>query len=431
PPARFSEASLIKELEREGIGRPSTYASIIDTIVRREYATKRGSALVPTFTAFAVVQLMEQYFTQLVDVGFTARMEDALDSISRGEGASLPYLKEFYFGAQRLPGLHDLLKAEIDPRQACTIALGNDSKGRPMTVRVGRFGPYLERGTERASIPANLAPDEVTLPAAEALLDKGSAPELLGSDPVTGKPVYVKTGRFGPYVQLGEMSEQKSEPRPKMKSLLPGQSPEQLTLQDALQLLSLPREVGADPESGETILADLGRYGPYLKRGSESRSLPSAASMFTITVPEAQALFRQAKTFRRGQATVLRQVGADPQSQAPINLMQGRYGPYVTDGETNASLPRGQDPAQVTLEQALQLLAARRAAGPPVRRASGRSTRRGAASGSTARPGKVAKGRKAASTNPSDTAKPAPAKRVKGNSSSRALPRTRRQQALP
>ncbi len=387
-PARFSEASLIKELERQGIGRPSTYASIIATILGRDYVLRRGNQLVPSFTAFAVVQLLEQNFARLVDLGFTALMEDALDSISRGESESLPYLREFYFGAPRQPGLKELLKAEIDPRQACTIALGADSQQRAINVRIGRYGPYLERGEDRASIPMGKAPDELTLVLAEQLLDRGNEPETLGTDPATGKAVYLKAGRFGPYVQLGETPEppekgkkvkKKDLPeRPKMKSLLPGQTPETLTFADALKLLSLPRPVGLDPANGETIVADLGRFGPYIKRGEEYRSLPSAESLFTVTQEEALALLAQPKKFRRGQAQPIREVGKQPESGASIQLMNGRFGPYVTDGEINASLQRGTDPAQLTLEEALSLLANRRAAGPAVPRR-GKPKRRAAA----------------------------------------------------
>jgi DNA topoisomerase-1 len=362
PPARFSEAALIKELEKDGIGRPSTYASIIDTIIRREYVFKKGTALVPSFTAFAVVQLLERHFAHLVDVDFTARMEDVLDGISRGEGESLPYLKEFYFGSAKLAGLKDMIKAEIDPRQACTLPLGADSQGRVINVRVGKFGPYLERGDDRASIPVAMAPDELTLPVAEDLLLKGNAPGDLGADPASGKMVYVKTGRFGPYVQLGEADGDR-----KMKSLLPGQSPETLTLEQALQLLSLPRDVGVDAATGETIRADLGRYGPYLRKGEDSRSLPAPEALFTVTLDEAQAIFAKPKSFRRGQPTVLRELGKHPASGATLNLLQGRYGPYVTDGAINASLPRTTAPEALTLAEAATLIDNRAAAGPPRR----------------------------------------------------------------
>lgn len=373
PPARYSEASLIKELESEGIGRPSTYASIIDTIIRRAYVVKKGSALVPSFVAFAVVQLLEQHFKHLVDQQFTAEMENALDAISNGEQQSLPYLEKFYFGSEDHPGLADMLKAEIDPRQACTIPLGKDEAGQVINIRVGKYGPYLERNDERASLPADLAPDELTLERAVELLAKGSEPTVLGVDPASGQNIYVKTGRYGPYVQLGEQGES-----PKMKSLLQDQSMETVTLQEALDLLSLPRTIGTDPETGEDILVDLGRYGPYARRGKESRSLPSAEALFSFTVAEAVALFKQERKARYGQSSILRDLGEDKNSGNSIALMKGRYGPYVTDGELNASIPRGADPDTVTLEEALELIKARAERVGPVKR---RGKRKAAASG--------------------------------------------------
>jgi DNA topoisomerase I len=377
PPARYSEASLIKELERQGIGRPSTYATIIDTIIRREYVSKKSNQLVPSFTAIAVVRLLEQYFTHLVDVDFTAQMENTLDAISRGDEESLPYLERFYRGTSTLPGLHQLIQAEIDPRQACTIPLDDGDRQQPIAVRIGKFGPYLERDGERAALPADITPDELTFERAAELLRKGNAPDVLGADPQSGRTVYLRTGRYGPYVQLGEQGQE-----PKMKSLLPGQTPEQLTLDDALQLLSLPRTVGDDPETGEPILADLGRYGPYVRRGKDTRSLPTPESLFSLTVPEAQALFRQPKRMGR-QPTVLRALGEHPESGAAIQLMAGRYGPYVSDGALNASIPRGTNPEEVTLPQAVELLAERAAytSSRPGRRRP--SARKGATKGAT------------------------------------------------
>ena len=360
PPARFTEASLIKILEKEGIGRPSTYASIINTISQRGYVTRKGNAMVPSFTAFAVVRLLEEYFTHLVDVGFTARLEDALDAISRGERESLPYLQDFYTGTSDLPGLKDLLTSEIDPRRACTIPLpGQEQTDEAViNVRIGRYGPFLEREDQRAALPNGITPDELSLEKADDLLRKGSQPDILGDDPATGMKIYLKTGRFGPYVQLGETGEQ-----PKMKSLLPGQLPEQITLDEALQLLSLPRMLGRDPDSGEVVNADLGRYGPYLKMGKESRSLSQPEALFTVTLEEALEILRQPKV-RRGAATVIRSLGEHPEGGAEISLRSGRYGPYVTDGETNASLPRGENPDELTLEQAVKLIAERAAKGP-------------------------------------------------------------------
>jgi len=286
-------------------------------------------------------------------------MEDVLDGISRGESERLAYLRDFYFGTPDLPGITKMIKAEIDPRQACTLPLGRDFQSREITVRVGKFGPYVERGDERASIPAGMAPDELTIAVAEELLVKGANPGILGQDPATGKTIYVKVGRFGPYVMLGEQGEE-----PKMKSLLPGQTPETLTLDQALQLLTLPREVGIDPATQEPIRADLGRYGPYLRKGTDSRSLPSPESIFTTTLDQALEIFAKPKSFRRGQATVLREVGKHPTTELAINLMKGKFGPYVTDGEINASVPRTMSPEQLTLADAVQLIADRAAFAP-------------------------------------------------------------------
>ncbi|MCH8841688.1 MAG: type I DNA topoisomerase [SAR324 cluster bacterium] len=374
PPARFTEASLIRELEKEGVGRPSTYASIIDTILRREYVSKKGSALVPSFTAFAVSRLLEQYFGDLVDIRFTARMEDVLDAISNGERESLPYLKSIYFGDDQIEGLSTLIKVEIDPREVCTIPLAIDSQQRQMNVRVGKYGPYLERNGDRASLPADQVPDELTAEVAEALLDKGNEPTVLGTDEETGKTIYVKTGRYGPYVQLGDNDENDdTDEKPKMKSLLPGQTPDSITLEDAKNLLSLPRTVGIDADTDEVIVVDLGRYGPYAKRGNDSRTLANAEALFEITLDEVKALFLQPKSVRRGQSAVVREMGPHPESEAPIRLMAGRYGPYVTDGEINASLPRNADPDALDLAGAVQLLAERAARGPATRKSGRRA----------------------------------------------------------
>lgn len=363
PPSRFTEASLIRDLEREGIGRPSTYASIIATVVARRYVIKRGSTLIPTFTAFAVVQLLEQHFSKLVDYSFTAKMEDILDAISRGEQESLPYLKEFYFGAPPHPGLADLLEAEIDPREACTISLGLDSEKAQVNVRIGKFGPYLERGETRASLPADLVPDELTMEKAETLLEKENLPdEPLGTEPNSGQNVYIKDGRYGPYVQLGETGEE-----PKYKSLLPGQEPETINLDQALQLLSLPREVGKDADDVE-ITVDLGRYGPYMRRGKDTRTLSDAALLFTISLAEALEMLAQPKAARKFGPQPIKTLGKHPQTEAEIQLMKGRFGPYVTDGEINASVPRAQDPQTLTLEEAVGLLLARAAKGPVVKK---------------------------------------------------------------
>jgi DNA topoisomerase I len=366
PPPRYTEASLIKELEARGIGRPSTYASIIETIQQREYVIKQQNALVPTFTAFAVVNLLQKHFSDLVDFDFTARMEDDLDAISLGAKDSVPYLKEFYFGDKDHTGLHALTLQEIDARDSCTIQLdGAQADGDPVTVRVGRYGPYLERGEQRAPIPDDLPPDELDLARALELLEHPSGPRELGAEPASGKLVFLKTGRFGPYVQLGEAE---GDEKPKMKSLLPGMTPDTVTLEQAVQLLALPREIGVDPDSGETVVADYGRYGPYLKRGTDTRSLERTEDVFEIELEAALAKLREPKANPRRGPAVVRELGADPAGTA-VRLMEGRYGPYVTDGTTNASLPRGSDPTVLTIEGALELLEARRAAGPPKKRA--------------------------------------------------------------
>ena len=373
PPARFTEASLIRTLEGEGIGRPSTYASIVDTIFQREYAVKKGMALLPTFTAFVVVRLLEEHFAPLVDVQFTAHMENALDSISNGRKESLPFLRSFYFGDAEQKGLTTLLKAEIDPRTLCAIELGEDSHGEPITLRVGRYGPFLEQGERRASLPKNSTPESIDLARAEVLLQTGNEGRQLGVDAPTGEPICVKVGPYGPYVQRGTKDSPKSHPV-KMKSLLPEQDPQALTLEEAQQLLSLPRLVGVDPQTEEEVHVDLGRYGPYARRGRETRNLESAEALFSVDLPTLQRLFATKKGGRR-QATkkVLRTLGSDAEGQQ-ITLYEGRFGPYVSDGSTNASLPRGTDGDALTLDDALNLIVARQARGPSPKAAARRKT---------------------------------------------------------
>jgi DNA topoisomerase-1 len=402
PPARYTEASLVAELEARGIGRPSTYASVIQTIQDRGYVWKKGTALVPSWTAFAVVRLLEEHFANLVDYEFTARMEETLDDIARGERESVPWLRQFYFGNGTV-GLRTLVEQrvpEIDAREINTIPLGVDGDGRDIVVRVGRFGPYLSRGDQTTPVPDGIAPDELTPAMAAELLERG--PEegrTLGVDPATGLEVTVRDGRYGPYVQLGEQ-EEGSKRKPKRASLFKTMTPDSVTLEEALTLLSLPRIVGQDAE-GRDIVASPGRFGPYIKRGDDTRSLASEEQLLTITLEEAEALLAQPKRGRGRQAAEpLAELGASPDNGAPVKLLAGRYGPYVTDGTTNASLPKGADPAGVTLEQAVELLRARAAAGPakrPARKATGakkaaKSTTKTAKS--AAKPGKATKSTK-------------------------------------
>lgn len=366
PPARLTEATLVKMLEEEGIGRPSTYASIIDTILRRDYTFKKGSALVPTFTAFAVVSLMEQHMGHLIDPSFTASMEAALDAISRGEDEMLPYLRKFYeSGLDVSPGLRPMLeeKAEdIDPRTVCSIAIGKNADGEDVIVRVGRYGPFLQRGETTAPLPDETAPDEVTVEFAEKILAaKAKGDEPIGHHPESSLPIYIKTGRYGPYVQLGDQTEDKKE-KPKMVSLLKGMGVEDVDLEVAIALASLPRNLGTDAD-GVEILAHNGRYGPYIKRGADTRSLEAEDHLLSITNERALALLAQEKK-GRGRSTpepikVFENVEA--LDGASIKLLKGRYGPYVSDGEVNASLPRDmENPESLTVDHALELLAVQR-----------------------------------------------------------------------
>jgi DNA topoisomerase-1 len=375
PPNRYSEAALTRALEEMGIGRPSTYASIIDTILAREYVFKlnRGNVLAPTWTAFAVSQLLEEHLPELVDYQFTAEMEDELDAISRGELNHLDYLRMFYFGNEH-PGLKQLLKdkaSEIDARDVCRISLGkpegSGEKAEEIFVRVGRYGPFLEQAGRRASLPDKLPPDEVTLDTALEMLDKAEqGEEPLGICPDTHKPVFVKIGRFGPYVQRGSGHD---EEKPQNASLLKGMEPEHVDLATALKLLSLPRTLGEHPQTGEPVVAHNGRFGPYVKCGEETRSLPEGYSPLDITLEQALQLLAQPKS-RSGAAArkePAKVFDPSPVTGQPVRLMQGRYGPYVADGVTNASLPRGMTLEEVTLEYALNLLKERAAAGPSKR----------------------------------------------------------------
>ena len=371
PPARYTEASLIKELEDREIGRPSTYATIIGTILDRGYVFKKGTALVPSFRAFAVTTLLEQHFGQLVDYEFTAHMEDVLDEIARGEAERVPWLRRFYFGdSQDDPGLKALVTDidDIDPRVVNSFPLqGSDD----IVVRVGRYGPYLERGGEgsgggeKVNVPEDLAPDELTKEKAEELFSQPNGDFQLGPDPVSGHEIVAKSGRFGPYVT--EILPEGSKAKPRTGSLLKRMSLDTVTLDDALKLLSLPRTIGE--LDGEPVTVQNGRYGPYVSKGKDSRSLESEDQMFTLTLAEAKELFAQPKQRgRRTAAPPLRELGTDPASGKPMVIKDGRFGPYVTDGETNASLRKGDEVAEITDQRAAELLADRRAAPPTTRR---------------------------------------------------------------
>ncbi|GAS87599.1 type I DNA topoisomerase [Mycolicibacterium brisbanense] len=404
PPARFTEASLIKVLEELGIGRPSTYSSIIKTIQDRGYVQKKGSALVPSWVAFAVVGLLEQHFGRLVDYDFTAAMEDELDEIANGHERRTNWLNNFYFGGDhgvegsvaRAGGLKKLVGVNlegIDAREVNSIKLFDDSEGRAINVRVGRNGAYLERMVDdpdnpgelkpqRANLKDELTPDELTLELAEKLFATPQEGRVLGVDPATGHEIVAKDGRFGPYVTeilpepeepddgaagaTAKKGKKPTGPKPRTGSLLRSMDLETVTLDDALKLLSLPRVVGVDPSNNEEITAQNGRYGPYLKRGTDSRSLANEEQMFTITLDEALKIYAEPK--RRGRqaasAPPLRELGTDPASGKPMVIKDGRFGPYVTDGETNASLRKGDDVASITDERASELLADRRARGP-------------------------------------------------------------------
>ncbi|HEV7226404.1 MAG TPA: type I DNA topoisomerase [Pirellulales bacterium] len=376
PPSRYNEATLTRALEELGIGRPSTYAAIIDTILAREYVFKRGNALVPTWTAFAVAKLLQAHLPNLVDYRFTAQMEDDLDAISRGEAKWVDYLHGFYFGNGQA-GLKEQLKHkvdEIDARDVSRISLGapsaNGEAGVEIFVRVGRYGPFLEQGERRASIPDGLPPDELTIPKALEMLEQASqGDEPLGVCPDTHKPVYLKVGRFGPYVQRGAPED---EEKPQNASLLKGMRPEDITLEIALKLLTLPRDLGPHPDgnptlAGQPIMAYNGRFGPYVKCGSETRSLPSDLSPLDVTLAQAVELLAQPKKMRRGFGAPkepLKTFGESPITKQTVQLLEGRYGPYVADGVTNASVPKGTPIEELTTEAVLNLLAERAAMGP-------------------------------------------------------------------
>jgi DNA topoisomerase-1 len=392
PPARFTEASLIKKLEEEGIGRPSTYEPTIETILKRGYVFRQGKALVPSFTAFAVTRLLRDHFADLVDVGFTAEMEKDLDEISNGERGWVDFIREFFRGDGRHhPGLEAMAREGAQQIDYPVIDVGTDPEsGQPIRVRVGRFGPFVQVGEggpgNTASLPDDLAPADLTADKAMGLVRaKAAGPRELGVDPDTGQRVYLATGRFGPYVQLGETPERAAKgahvQKPKRASLPAGVSESDVDLAMALRLLSLPRSLGPHPESGQPVLASVGRFGPYVKHGDDFRSLDAADDVHTVTLARALDLLAAPKQGRRRQATarsVLRELGVRDDTGVAVRVFDGRYGPYVSDGVTNASLPRGTSPSEVGLREAVELLAARAAAGP---RKKGGGTARRAATG--------------------------------------------------
>jgi DNA topoisomerase-1 len=409
PPARFTEATLVRRLEELGIGRPSTYASVVKVIKDRDYVWRKGTALVPSFTAFAVTNLLERYYTELVDYGFTAAMEDDLDAIANGEKDLDGWLRPFYFGDEdgatelaRL-GLRRATGGEIDLDlpSIYTIPIGRDGGDADVVVRVGRYGATLQRGEERRPLPPEIEPDALTLERALELLAEGTGDRDLGTDPETGLTVVARQGRFGPYVQLGTTEE--VDGRPRTASLFQSMTPDTVTLAEGLRLLSLPRVLGNDA-AGHEVTAQNGRYGPYLKAGSETRSLPDEPSLFTVTLDEALALFAQPKTRgRRAAAEPLRELGDDPASGRAVTLRKGRYGPYVTDGETNASLRTGDDPETLTIDRAAELLQDRRDRGPATRT---RGTKKATAKKATAKKAtaKKATAKKAAAKRPAKKA---------------------------
>ena len=368
PPARYTEASLVKRLEEEGIGRPSTYAPTVATIQRRGYISRQGKALVPSFTAFAVTRLLRDHFGDYVDIGFTAEMEEILDKISNGEKDWLTFLAEFYRGDGKHRGLEHLVEDKGQKIEYPVIELGKDEEsGLLVRVRVGRYGPFLQLGSQadggpRASLPEDLAPADLTLEKAIALLKaKAQGPKSLGVDSATGQHVYVMHGRFGAYVQLGETPDRGSEGKPRRASLGRDHTEETITIDVALKLLSLPRELGA-ADDGEPILANLGRFGPYVKQGTEFRSLEDTDDVYTIALDRAKALLAQPKQSMRRQRSApkeLKALGKHPDSGEPVRILDGRYGPYVTDGTTNASVPKGTLVDAVTMASAVELLAAR------------------------------------------------------------------------
>ncbi|MCK6080347.1 type I DNA topoisomerase [Microbacterium sp. EYE_5] len=391
PKPRYTEASLVKALEERGIGRPSTFASIIDVILDRGYVSKRGQALVPSWLAFSIVRLLEEHFADLVDYDFTAALEDDLDAIARGEQNRAAWLREFYFGSEAHVGLRNIVDnlGDIDAREINSTKIGDVA-----VLRFGRYGPYLEAPGDdpetprRINVPDDLAPDELTPEKAQELIDAPvGGDRVLGQNPENGRDVVVKDGRFGPYLEEALPEEEAPAedvkpkrgakkavaPKPKRASLFKSMSPETIDLETALKLLSLPREVGADPETGTVITAQNGPYGPYIKKGTDSRSIASEDMIFDITLEQALEIYAQPKYANRA-ATSLKEFEADPVSGKPIRIKDGRFGAYVTDGTTNVTIPRGQTPDDITFETAVQMLADKRAKGPAPKRTTRRTT---------------------------------------------------------
>ncbi|WP_404434008.1 type I DNA topoisomerase [Microbacterium lacus] len=394
PKPRYTEASLVKALEEKGIGRPSTFASIIDVIINRGYVTKRGQALVPSWLAFSIVRLLEQHFADLVDYDFTAALEDDLDAIARGEQKRAEWLKDFYFGSESHIGLRNIVDnlGEIDARELNATKISDAA-----TVRFGRYGPYLdvtdpanpEAEPRRVNIPDDLAPDELTAERAQEIIDAPVAGNrVLGEHPETGRLIVVKDGRFGPYLEeelpeevalideaTGEVvapkkrtTKKDSAPKPRRASLFKSMSPETIDLDTALQLLALPRTVGIDPETEQPITAQNGPYGPYIKKGTDSRTIDSEQLIFDITLEQALAIYALPKYGAKRPSSALKEFENDPVSEKPIKIKDGRFGAYVTDGVTNVTIPRGQMPDDITFEIAVQMLADKRAKGPAPKR---------------------------------------------------------------
>lgn len=356
PPARFTEASVIKEMEKQGIGRPSTWASIIGRIQEKEYIHNKKGSLVPSFLAVAVTQLLENHFSSLVDSQFTSKMEDELDSISRGDSDPLPFMNSFYFGNDEKPGLEKMLEDEIDIRKACTVLIANGSV-EEIVIRVGNYGPYLEQGEERRNIPTEFSLGDISVQKAMEILAKdASQTQLLGVDNESGQSIYLKEGPYGPYVQLGDSKTRKSLPR--------GTEKEDVDLELASKLLSMPRLLGTHPETGDEIRADFGRYGPYLKVGDKNVKLPHPHDPLIVTLEAAVDVIKN----RNKPSSELKTLGKHPDSGEAITLKDGRYGPYVSDGKFNASLPKDISPDDVDLDTAVSLINDRRAKGPAKKR---------------------------------------------------------------